>query len=89
MELFTIVVALKHWAPQLLGHKFIVACDDSAAYAVINSTTFMDPFMQRCLRQLWFTAAPFDFEVRAQHFPGKHNQFGLPQSLAFRPFSAC
>lgn len=31
--------------------------------------------MQRCLRQLWFTAALFDFEVRALHVPGKHNQF--------------
>ena len=31
--------------------------------------------MQRCLRQLWFAAALFDFEVRALHVPGKHNQF--------------
>ena len=75
LELSTIVVALKHWAAQLQGHKFIVAYDNSAAVAVINSTTSKDPFMQRYLRQLWFTAALFDFEVRAQHVPGKHNQF--------------
>ena len=31
--------------------------------------------MQRCLRQMWFTAALFDFEVRALHVPGSHNQF--------------
>ena len=31
--------------------------------------------MQRCLRQIWFTAALFDFEVHALHVPGKHNQF--------------
>lgn len=29
--------------------------------------------MQRCLRQLWFTAALYDFEVRARHIPGDHN----------------
>ena len=49
-ELFTIVVALKQWALQLSGRKFIIACDNSAAVAVINSTTSKDPFMQRCLR---------------------------------------
>ena len=75
LELFTIIVSLKHWAPQLRGRKFIIACDNSAAVTVINSTTSKDPFMQRCLRQLWFTAAIFDFDVRALHVPGKHNQF--------------
>ena len=48
LELFMIIVALKHWAPQLQGHKF-VACDNSAAVAVINSPSSKDPFMQRCL----------------------------------------
>lgn len=69
LELFTIVVALKHWAPQLQGCKFTVAV------AVIMFNTLRDPFMQHCLRQLWFTAAVFDFEVRALHVPGRHNQF--------------
>lgn len=75
LELFTIIVVLKHWAPQLQSHKFIVSFDNSAAVAVINSTTLKDPFMQRCLRQVSFTTALFDFEVHAQFAPGKHNQF--------------
>lgn len=74
LELFTIVVALKHWAPQLQGRKFTVACDNSAAVTVMSSNMSKDPFMQRCLRQLWFTAAIFDFEVRTLHVPGRHNQ---------------
>ena len=49
LELFTIIVALKHWAPQLQGHKFVVACDNSAAVVVINSSSSKDPFVQRCL----------------------------------------
>ena len=49
LELFTIVVALKHWGLQLSGRKFIIACYNSAAVAVINSTTSKDPLMQRCL----------------------------------------
>ena len=42
---------------------------------VITSNALKDPFMQRCLRQMWFTAALFDFEVRALHVPGRHKQF--------------
>ena len=68
-------LALKHWAPQLQGRKFIVACDNSAAVAVITSNALKDPFMQRCLRQMWFTAALFDFEVRVLHVPERHKQF--------------
>ena len=45
-----IVVALKHWAPQLQGRKFTVACDNSAAVKVMSSNSSKDPFMQRCLR---------------------------------------
>ena len=52
LELFTIVVALKHWAPQSQGRKFIVACDNSAAVTVITSNVSKDPLMQRCLRQI-------------------------------------
>ena len=50
LELFTIVVAVKYWAPQLRGSKFIVSSDNSTAVAVINSSASADPFMQRCLR---------------------------------------
>ena len=84
LELFTIVVALKHWGLQLQGRKF--ACDNSAAVAVINSTTFKDPLMPCCLGQLWLAAALFDFEVRALHVPGKHNQFA--DCLALRCFNS-
>ena len=30
LELLTVLVALKHWAPQLQRHKFIVPCDNSS-----------------------------------------------------------
>jgi len=29
--------------------------------------------MQHCLRQLWFTASMFDFELIPHHIPGAHN----------------
>ena len=73
LELYTIVVAVKFWATKLHQRKFIVSCDNEAAVTVVNSGKSKDPFMQRCLRQLWFTAAVYDCELIARHIPGVHN----------------
>ena len=73
LELYTIVVAVQLWAPKLRHRKFIVSCHNQAAVTVINSGSTKDYFMQRCLRQLWFSAAIFDFELQARHIPGDHN----------------
>lgn len=37
LELYTVIVAVNFWAPQLRGRKFIVSCDSKAAVTVINS----------------------------------------------------
>ena len=73
LELYTIVVAVQFWAPKLRHRKFIVSCDNQAAVTVISSGSTKDYFMQRCLRQLWFSAAVFDFELQARHIPGDLN----------------
>ena len=73
LELFTIVVAVKFWAPVLQHQRFIISCDNEAAVTVINSGSTRDPFMQRCLRELWFLSALHDFDIRARHIPGEHN----------------
>lgn len=73
LELYTIVVAVKFWAPKLSHRKFLVSCDNKAAVTVVNSGSSKDHFMQRCLRELWFTAAVHDCELTARHIPGVHN----------------
>lgn len=52
LELCTIVVAVKFWAPKLHQRKFLVSCDNKAAVTMVNSDKSKDPFMQRCLREL-------------------------------------
>ena len=84
LELFTIIVALKHWAPQLQGHKFVVACDNSAAVAVINTSSSKDPFMQRLVHHRSFRFRNTCTACSRQ----TQSVCGLPQSLAFRAFSA-
>lgn len=61
------------WAPTLARRRFLISCDNEAAVTVINSGVTRDCFMQRCLRQLWFTASLHDFEIRASFIPGDHN----------------
>ena len=40
---------------------------------VVNSGSLKGPFMQHCLRELWFTAAVYDCELTALHIQGVHN----------------
>ena len=73
LELFTLIVSVKLWATALRHQRFLVSCDNEAAVTVINSGSTKDPFMQRCLRQLWFTLALHDVALRVRHIPGEHN----------------
>lgn len=73
LELFVIVVAARTWATVLSHRRVLVSCDNTAAVTAINSGRSKDPFMQRCLRQLWMISALHDFELRASHIPGVHN----------------
>ena len=73
LELYTIVVAVEFWAPKLRQRKFVVSCDNEAAVTMVNSGSSKVPLMQRCLRQLRFTAAVYDCELTARHIPGVHN----------------
>lgn len=73
LELYALVIALRHWAPRLAGSFFLLSCDNEATVQVVNSGRCRDKFMQRCLRQLWFTCARYDLQVHVQHIPGSHN----------------
>ena len=73
LELYTIVIAVKLWASQLTGLCVLIACDNEAATISINSGKSKDPFMQKCLRELWFIAAVHDFEIPSVHIPGTKN----------------
>ena len=69
IEFFTVVVAVKFWTPFVQHQRFLVSCDNETAVTVINSGPSTDPFMQRCLGQLWFISALHDFEMHVRHIP--------------------
>ena len=70
IEFFTVAVAVKFWTPFVQHQRFLVSCDNEAAVTVINSGSPKDPFMQRCLGQLWLISTLHDFEMHAHHSPG-------------------
>lgn len=80
LELFVVVVTIRAWAPLLAHHYFIVSCENEAGITVIKSGFTHDPYMQHCLRKLWFTASLHNFEICAFIVPGDHNF--LPDTLS-------
>ena len=73
LELFPVIIVVKFWATGLQHRRFLVSCDNEVVVTVINSGSTKDPFMQRCLGQLWFTSALHDVDLHVRHILGEHN----------------
>ena len=73
LELLTIMAALKLWATFLRGQRMVLRCDNDNSVFALNSGHSRSPGMQRCLREIWFHFAAWDFEVIATHIPGVTN----------------
>ena len=73
LELLTIMVALKLWGTALHSQRVIISCDNENSVFALNSGRSRTPGMQRCLREIWFLSAVFDFEIRADHVLGVSN----------------
>ena len=53
LELLTVVISIKLWAPKLQGLGVELLSDNATCVSVINSQSSSNVFMQRCLRELW------------------------------------
>ena len=80
LELLAVVVCLKLWGSHFKGKKLIIGCDNLAACIVVNSGKARCQFLQKCLREICFLAATFEFQVKAEHVPGVSN--GVADSLS-------
>lgn len=67
------MVALKLWGTALRGQRVIISCDNENSVFALSSGRSRTPAMQRCLREIWFLSAVFDFEIRVDHVPGVSN----------------
>ena len=80
LELLNIVVACRTWAPEYVGARFLVRCDNTAAVFVIRSARGRDPYMLQCARALFLVTARHQVQIDACHKPGAQMQ--LPDALS-------
>ena len=73
LEMSAVIVSLKLWSADLRGRRILVRTENQNTELAINTGRSRVPFVQSCLRELWFYAFRFDFELRALHIPGHQN----------------
>lgn len=71
--MLAITVSVKLWSDELHGQRILIRTDNQNTELAINTGRSHVPFVQSCLRELWFFASLFDFELRALHIPGQEN----------------
>ena len=79
LELLTVVVTLKVWGYLIKGKKMIIYCDNSASCKVLNTGFSQDPFLQSCLREIFY-AAINEFQIRARDISSGDNR--IPDYLS-------
>jgi hypothetical protein len=74
LEAYTVMVALKLWASQFKGLRISIRCDNATTVFAINNLRTRCPTLQQIVREIMFTCATGQFEVRAVHIPGLQNR---------------
>ena len=73
LEMLAVTISVKLWSEDLRGQRVLVRTDNQNTELAINTGRSRVPFVQSCLRELWFYASLFDFELRALYIPGHEN----------------
>ena len=63
LELLTVVISIKLWAPKLQGLGVELLSDNVTCVSIINSQHSPNVFMQRCLRELWLLLALYNIKL--------------------------
>ena len=83
LEFQALLASLKVFSKHIKGYKLLVSCDNEATVEVINRGRAQDTYMNTCLRELVWICIQAEFEIRAQHIPGKTNTIPDLLSRAF------
>ena len=73
LEMLAVIVSLQLWSEELRGQQILVRTDNQNTELAINTGRSRVPFVQSCLRKLWFYASCFDFKFRALYILGHQN----------------
>ena len=72
-ELLTVVLAAARWSELWQNQRIYVLSDNMVTVARVNRYTSCNPFIMMCLRYLFWLSVNFNFQLRAIHIKGKHN----------------
>lgn len=72
-EILAAYLAVCRWAPYWRNKRIYIQSDNVTAVAAINKGTSRNPFIMRCLRQLFWLSATYNFHVSARFLPGISN----------------
>ena len=71
LELLNLVVAVRLWATAWSGWYVRVFCDNSNTCSAVNTGHSRDPFMQRCIREIYMVLAARDIQLHIEHRAGR------------------
>lgn len=80
LEMLVIIICCKLWEATWGGKRIRCPCDNMSSVMIINTSRSRDPFLQTCIRELWFLASTFSVELRAVHISGLDNR--IPDHLS-------
>ena len=80
LEMLALLVCIKLWGANWGGQRIRCLCDNMCSVLLINTSRSRDPFLQACVRELWFLASKYSFELRATHISGVDNR--IPDHLS-------
>jgi hypothetical protein len=72
-ELYAVVVACRVWGHSLSAKRIMIECDNIAIVYSVNKGTSKNPKIMSLIRDLFFTCAFFNFDIRLTHVPGLLN----------------
>ena len=72
-ELFPIALSCRVWGSRWSQRKLLVHCDNSSVVAVMSSGTSRDPHVSHLVRDIFFSAAKYQFIIFVQHILGVAN----------------
>ena len=73
VEMYNVLITVKLWAPLWRDKDVRIRCDNESAVTVCNTGKTKDPFLSIYIRQLWFTCAQFNVDLKVRHIQGIHN----------------
>ena len=73
LELFTVLLALIRWGPQLAGSHVLILSDNSVMVTALNKTTSKGSEIMPLVRQIFWLCVNYDITITSVFIAGKLN----------------